>query len=138
MQEYFFLNFKETYALNICKNRLSEAILTNIQNTCLLENNYKTISFLYINMLINYSLQQQIHFNGNVFANKCCRCNEGSLYPGFATSAKHSLSEASKEEQMRKNNYKKKLHMNPPTQKLRRPSTEEPPWNGQYVPTKGH
>ena len=31
-------------------------------------------------MLIKYSLQQQIHFNGNVFGNKCCPCNEGSLY----------------------------------------------------------
>ena len=27
-----------------------------------------------------YSVQQQCHFNGNVFGNKCCRCNEGSLY----------------------------------------------------------
>ena len=24
------------------------------------------------------SLQQKIHFNGNIFGNKCCRCNEGS------------------------------------------------------------
>ena len=27
-----------------------------------------------------YSVQQQVHFNGNVFGNKCCRCIEGSLY----------------------------------------------------------
>ena len=27
-----------------------------------------------------YSVQQQIHFTGNVFGNKRCRCNEGSLY----------------------------------------------------------
>ena len=33
-----------------------------------------------MNLLIKYSVQQQIHFNGNVFGNKCCRCNEGSLY----------------------------------------------------------
>ena len=26
------------------------------------------------------SLQQQIHYNGNIFGNKCCLCNEGSLY----------------------------------------------------------
>ena len=31
-------------------------------------------------MLIKYSVQQQIHFNDNVFESKCCRCNEGSLY----------------------------------------------------------
>ena len=29
---------------------------------------------------ITDSLQQQIHFNGNIFGNKYCRCNEGSLY----------------------------------------------------------
>ena len=31
---------------------------------------------------IKDSLQQQIHFNGNTFGNKCCRCYaaEGSLY----------------------------------------------------------
>ena len=34
------------------------------------------ISFL----LIKNSLQQQIHFNGNIFGNKCCHSNEGSLY----------------------------------------------------------
>ena len=30
-------------------------------------------------LLIKDSLQQQIHFNGNIFGNKCCCCNEGSL-----------------------------------------------------------
>ena len=35
---------------------------------------------LHISLLIKYSIQQQIHFNGNVFGNKCCRCNEGSLH----------------------------------------------------------
>ena len=29
---------------------------------------------------VKVSLQQQIHSNGNIFGNKCCRCNEGSLY----------------------------------------------------------
>ena len=33
-----------------------------------------------INPLIKYSVQQQIHLNGNVFGNICYRCNEGSLY----------------------------------------------------------
>ena len=36
--------------------------------------------FLHIILSIKDSLQQQIHFNGNIFGNKCCRCNEGSLY----------------------------------------------------------
>ena len=40
----------------------------------------KTRPFLNIHPLMKYSVQQQIHFNGNVFGNKCCRCNEGSLY----------------------------------------------------------
>ena len=30
--------------------------------------------------IIMYSVQQQIHFNGNVFGNKHCRYNEDSLY----------------------------------------------------------
>ena len=34
------------------------------------------------NLLIKYSAQQQIHYNGNVFGNKCCHCKEGSLYIG--------------------------------------------------------
>ena len=29
-------------------------------------------------LLIKDSLQQQIHFNGNSFVNKCCRYNKGS------------------------------------------------------------
>ena len=41
--------------------------------------------YLHINLLIKYSVQQQIHFNGNVFRNNCCRCNEVSQY--FRTSA---------------------------------------------------
>ena len=40
----------------------------------------KTIPVLHINLLIKYSVQQQIYFNVTVFGNKCCRCNEGSLY----------------------------------------------------------
>ena len=36
--------------------------------------------FLPINLRIKYSVQQLINFNGNVFGNKCCQCNEGSLY----------------------------------------------------------
>ena len=37
------------------------------------------MSFLHIILTIKDYLQQQIHFNGNFFGNKCCRCNEGSL-----------------------------------------------------------
>ena len=39
----------------------------------------KTMFFLHIIVSIEDSLQQQIHFNGNIFGNKCCRHNEGSL-----------------------------------------------------------
>ena len=41
---------------------------------------YKTRPFLHIMVSSKDSLQQRIHFNGNIFGNKCCRCNEGSLY----------------------------------------------------------
>ena len=32
------------------------------------------LSSININLLIKYSVQQQFHFNGNVFGNKFCRC----------------------------------------------------------------
>ena len=35
---------------------------------------------MHIIILFENSFQQQIHSNGNIFGNKCCRCNEGSLY----------------------------------------------------------
>ena len=35
---------------------------------------------LHIILSIKDSLQQQIHYNGKIFGNKCCHCNEGSLY----------------------------------------------------------
>ena len=41
---------------------------------------YETRSFLHIILSIKDSLEQQIHYNGNIFGNKCCQCNEGSLY----------------------------------------------------------
>ena len=34
-------------------------------------------------LLINDALQQKIYFSGNIFGNKCCPCNEGSLYFHF-------------------------------------------------------
>ena len=42
------------------------------------KNNIKP--FLHIILLIENSLQHQIHFIGSVFGNTCCRGNEGSLY----------------------------------------------------------
>ena len=41
-------------------------------------------NFLHIILSIKDFLQQQIHFNGNSFGNKC-RCNEGSLYKIFSS-----------------------------------------------------
>ena len=52
------------------------AILTNIQNIC----SMRTRPLLNIILSIKDSLEQRIHYNGNIFGNKCCRCNEGSLY----------------------------------------------------------
>ena len=43
----------------------------------------KTRPFLHIILSIKDSLQQQIHFNGNIFGKKCCRCVEDSLYNNF-------------------------------------------------------
>ena len=42
-------------------------------------NKNKTGHFLYIILSIKDSLQQQIHFNGNILGNKCCCYNECSL-----------------------------------------------------------
>ena len=56
------------------------AILTNSKTYALWGNKNKTRSFLHIILSNKDSLQQQIHFNGNIFGNKCCHCNEGSLY----------------------------------------------------------
>ena len=42
----------------------------------------KTRPFLLVILLIKDYLQPQTHFNGNIFKNECCRCNEGSLYKG--------------------------------------------------------
>ena len=43
-------------------------------------NKNKTRPFLDIILSIKDSLQQQIRYNGNIFGNKVCHCNEGSLY----------------------------------------------------------
>ena len=47
---------------------------------------YEEIRSEHINLLIKYSVQQQFHFNGNGFGNKCYRCNESSLYLAFVLS----------------------------------------------------
>ena len=54
------------------------AILTNIQNMFCEE--IRTKQGLPYILLIKDSLQQQMDFSGNIFGNKCCSCNEGSLY----------------------------------------------------------
>ena len=49
-----------------------------------MRNKNKTRPFLHIILSIKVSLQKQIHNSGNIFGNKCCRCNEGSLYKKYA------------------------------------------------------
>ena len=39
----------------------------------------KTRPFLHTILSIKDSLEQQVHYNGNIFGNKCCHYNEGSL-----------------------------------------------------------
>ena len=70
------LNASKTYVLDICQNRLTETILTNVQIYVLWGNKNKNKYFLHIILPIKDSLQQQIHFNGNIFGKKGCRCNE--------------------------------------------------------------
>ena len=36
--------------------------------------------FIRIILSIKDSLQQKVHYNDNIFVNKCCRCDEGLLY----------------------------------------------------------
>ena len=43
-------------------------------------NKNKTWHLFHVILFINNSFEQQIHFNGKIFRNNCCRCNEGSLY----------------------------------------------------------
>ena len=57
-----------------------EAILTNIQNICSVRKNWIKQGLPYICLSIKDSLQQQIHFNGNIFGNKRCQWNDSSLY----------------------------------------------------------
>ena len=54
---------------NICFGYLLESLYV------LWGNGNKTMSFFHNNLSIKESLQQQIHFNGNIFGNKRCRCN---------------------------------------------------------------
>ena len=56
-----------------------EAILTDIENIFSMRIRIKQ-DFLYIILLIKEFSLQQIYFNGNIFGNNWCRCNEGSLY----------------------------------------------------------
>ena len=58
---------------------LTEGILKKYPKHVVGGNKNKTRYFLHIILSIKESLQWQIHFNGNIFGNKCCRCNEGSL-----------------------------------------------------------
>ena len=71
------------YVLDICWNRLNEAIRTNIQNICFFfffaERRTKQGIFIYHSVhygffTIENSLKWQF------FGNKCCRFNEGPLY----------------------------------------------------------
>ena len=42
-----------------------------------MKNKNKTLPFLHINLLIKYSVQQQIHFNSNTFGNKMLSLQRG-------------------------------------------------------------
>ena len=69
---------------NICFRYLLELPRRGNSNKCpkhmFSEEIRKKGLFLPIILSIKDSLQQQIHYNGNVCGNKYCRCSEGSLY----------------------------------------------------------
>ena len=60
---------------------------------------------------LRYSVQQQIHFNGNVFGNKCCRCNEGSSYHWIWTSILLQTEVFAKKKKKKKKKKNHKHHM---------------------------
>ena len=43
----------------------------------------QSLLYYYSTLFMKDPLQEQIHFNGNIFGNKCCWCNEISLYSHF-------------------------------------------------------
>ena len=53
-------------------------------------NHNKTRSFLHVILRVKDSLKQEIHFNGNIFRNRCCPCSEGSLCLMICASAEDS------------------------------------------------
>ena len=74
---------------NICFGYLLESPQTGDSNKYSKHMFYEEIRikqdhFIRIIPSIKDSLQQQIHYNGNISGNKCCRCNEDSLYTGKA------------------------------------------------------
>ena len=52
----------------------------------------ETRPFLHIILLIKIFLLQQIRFKGNIFRNKCCRCNEGQMHMFILQRVCHSVS----------------------------------------------
>ena len=78
MQEYYFKT-----PSNICFGYLLESPHRGDFNKYPKHIFYEEIRIkqgMYIILSIKDYLQQKIHFNGNIFWNKCCRCNEGSPY----------------------------------------------------------
>ena len=80
MQEYCIQNFKETHVFRYLLELPQWGNSNKYPKHVLWGNKSRTRPFLHINQLIKYSVQHQIHFNGNFFGNKWCHCNEGSLY----------------------------------------------------------
>ena len=68
--ETFLYRQPSLYRHSIQRQKLSEAILTNIQNICSMWKYEQNKTFLTYQSAhyLKYSVQQQIHFNGNVFA----------------------------------------------------------------------
>ena len=73
--------FRKTYVFNICKNRLTEAILTNTQNVCFIKKNCSKVSVVHgLDGSISSSFITANSIFGKIFGNKQCRYNEGPLY----------------------------------------------------------
>ena len=84
MQEHCIQYFKK-HIFDICLNRHTKAILTNIQTYVLLKSKNETRPFLDIILLIKILYSNRFILMADILEHKCCRCNKGSLLMNIQT-----------------------------------------------------
>ena len=85
MTIFFLFSEKKTRLDISCESSAWQKIHMKCQDLFSLKNINKNLECHLLQILLGalrvmFSVQQQIHFNGNVLMNKCFRCNKGSLY----------------------------------------------------------